>query len=172
MPESKEIQIETKKIINRFAILLIGFFFVQCKDAHYHQSTKTISNSWGENSAEVFEFKIDDTTSKYDFRFLIRNNNDYPYANIYFLTKMIDPNENEYSDTVQYYMAHPDGSWVGSGMNLKEMILVYKENVSFKDTGSYTLSVRQGMREEELKGIEDITFIIDKKQNIDEQKIN
>ena len=76
---------------------------------------------------------------------------------------MITPTGEIYSDTLQYYLAFQDGEWVGTGNSLKELYLLYRENVSLKDTGVYKLSVWHGMREDKLIGIEDISLIVDKK---------
>ena len=44
----------------------------------------------------------------------------------------------------------------------KENLLLYKENYSFNKAGNYKISVQQGMRNDNLKGITDIGLIIQK----------
>ena len=51
---------------------------------------------------------------------------------------------------------------------MKELFLLYRENISLKDTGKYELKVRHGMRDENLIGIEDISLIVDKVKSNEE----
>lgn len=149
--------------ISLYAILVAAFLlFTQCESPHYYQEQKSVRSEWNKDSALSFNFEITDTTSRYNFLFLSRNNNEYPYSNFYIFTKLVNPKGEEFTDTLQYYLAFQDGEWIGKGQNLKELYLVYRENISLKDTGTYKLSVWHGMREENLKGIEDISLIVDK----------
>ena len=150
--------------IHNWMMLLAGFvFFIQCDSPHFYQEQISTQNNWGKNAAVSFDFEVKDTVGKYDFFLLSRNNNEYPYSNLYLFTQLTTPKGETYRDTLQYYLAFQDGEWVGNGNSLKELYLLYRENVSLKDTGIYKLSVWHGMREESLIGIEDISLIVDKK---------
>lgn len=137
--------------------------FVQCDSPHFYQNQVATGNNWGKNAPAKFEFEIKDTVGKYDFYFLTRNSNEYPYSNLYLFTEFTNPKGEVFTDTLQYYLAFQDGEWVGKGNSLKELYLMYRENLSIKDTGTYKLSVWHGMRDENLQGIEDISLIVDKK---------
>lgn len=150
--------------ISIYAILITAFLlFTQCESPHFYQEQKSVGSDWNKDSVLTFNFEIIDTASQYNFLFLSRNNNEYPYSNFYIFTKLVNPKGEEFTDTLQYYLAFQDGEWIGKGQNLKELYLVYRENISLKDTGKYKLFVWHGMREENLKGIEDISLIVDKK---------
>ncbi len=149
--------------ISLYSVLFTAFlFFTQCDSPHYYQEQKSVGKEWNKDSAVTFNIEIKDTTDAYNFLFLSRNTNEYPYSNLYVFTKLIDPKGQEFSDTLQYYLAFQDGEWIGKGQNLKELYLVYRENISLKDTGVYKLSVWHGMRDENLTGIEDLSLIVDK----------
>lgn len=149
--------------ISIYGVLFIAFlFFTQCDSPHYYQEQKSVGNEWDKDSPLTFNFEIKDTADTYNFSFLSRNTNEYPYANFYIFTKLVDPKGQEFTDTLQYYLAFQDGEWIGKGQNLKELYLVYRENVALKDTGNYKLSVWHGMRDENLIGIQDISLIVDK----------
>ncbi|HUH35499.1 MAG TPA: gliding motility lipoprotein GldH [Moheibacter sp.] len=151
--------------INKWILLLSAFvFFIQCDSPHFYQEQRSTNNDWNENTALTFEFEVKDTLSVYDFYLLSRNNNDFQYSNLYLLTEMKTPVGTVFADTLQYYLAYQDGEWIGTGNSLKELYLLYREGIALKDTGTYTLSVRHGMREQNLVGIEDISLIIDKKE--------
>lgn len=150
------------KIHSWIMILGIAFVFIQCDSPHYYQEQISTQNKWDKDQALSFDVEVKDS-GNYDFYLLSRNNNEYPYSNLYLFTQMITPTGEIYSDTLQYYLAFQDGEWVGTGNSLKELYLLYRENVSLKDTGVYKLSVWHGMREDKLIGIEDLSLIVDKK---------
>lgn len=151
------------KIHSLLLFLGILLLFIQCDSPHFYQQQVPTQNSWDKDAALSFDFKVSDTLGKYDFYLLSRNNNEYPYSNLYLFTQLTTPKGETYKDTLQYYLAFQDGEWVGTGNSLKELYLLYRENVSLKDTGMYKLSVWHGMREDKLTGIEDLSLIVDKK---------
>ncbi|MBA5629174.1 gliding motility lipoprotein GldH [Moheibacter lacus] len=151
------------KIKSWLMVLICFVLVVQCDSPHFYQEQVATQNNWNKDAAVTFNFEVKDSIGKYDFYLLSRNNNEYPYSNLYLFTKLTTPKGETFTDTLQYYLAFQDGEWVGKGNSLKELYLLYRENVSLKDTGNYQLSVWHGMREENLSGIEDISLIVDKK---------
>src|SRR5690606_16921352 len=128
--------------IKLYTILFAAFLlFTQCESPHHFQEQTAFGESWNKNAAATFNFEIKDTADAYTVTLLTRNTNDYPYSNLYIFTKLTDPKGQEFTDTLQYYLAFQDGEWIGKGKNLKQLYLVYRENVSIKDTGNYKLSV-------------------------------
>jgi len=158
------------KIKHLILILASFVLFVQCDSPHFYQKQVSLKDNWDKDSAVVYQFEIKDTAAKYDFYLLSRNNNQYSYSNLYLFTRFLTPNGEEFTDTLQYYLAFQDGEWVGKGNSLKELYLLYRENVSLKDTGTYKLSVWHGMREDNLTGIEDLSLIVDKKSQHEQTK--
>ena len=150
------------KILKLFLFTACLVCLVQCDSPHFYQEQISTRNNWNQDSAVTFQFEVKDTVGKYDFFLLSRNNNEYPYNNLYLFTRLTNPKGEKFTDTLQYYLAFQDGEWVGKGNSLKELYLLYRENISLKDTGLYKLSVWHGMREENLKGIEDLSLIVDK----------
>lgn len=58
-------------------------------------------------------------------------------------------------------MAHPDGKLMGSGGNIKENKLWYKQNVRFVEKGNYTFKIKQAMREfDEIDGLDNLDGIL------------
>ena len=149
-------------IRNSSFLMLLMFLFTACESKHYYQETKDVKGEWESKKPVEYAFDVKDSTlGKVNLGFVLRNNTDYEYSNVYLFTKFIDPKGNEMVDTLQYYIANPDGSWIGKGMNTKEMLLVFREKLAVKDTGTYKLKVWHGMRTDKLKGIEDISLIVD-----------
>ncbi|WP_291064708.1 gliding motility lipoprotein GldH [Empedobacter sp. UBA4754] len=148
---------------NSSLLFILVFLLFSCEAKHYYQDTKDVKDEWKSNQPQIFTFDVKDPKpSAVNIGFVLRNNTSYEYSNLYLFTKFIDPKGNEMIDTLQYYIANPDGSWIGKGMTTKEMMLVYRENLPIKDSGRYQLKIWQGMRTKNLKGIEDISLIVDK----------
>ncbi len=124
---------------------------------------------WG--ASEVVEFKLPeiDSIKKYNLFINLRNTNDYQFNNIFLIVSMNFPHGKTVTDTLEYRMAHPDGSWMGQGIGtVKENKLWYKEGVAFSEKGNYTLDITQAMRNNgdvegvtKLEGISDVGFSIE-----------
>lgn len=79
------------------------------------------------------------------------------------------PHGKTITDTLEYRMANPDGSWMGQGIgDVKENKLWYKENVQFFEAGNYTVDIAQAMRNNgavegvtKLEGITDVGFSVE-----------
>lgn len=155
--------IRKMKIAKLIMTICGASFFIQCESPHFYQQQKSTGDNWNKDSALTYNFEVKDTAEKYDFFLLSRNNNQYPYSNLYLITELKTPKGERFKDTIQYFLAFPDGEWIGKGNSLKELFLLYRENVTLKDTGRYNLKVWHGMREDQLYGIEDMSLIIDKK---------
>ena len=67
------------------------------------------------------------------------------------------------ADTISADLADVYGKWYGKGMSLYNLSIPYETSVLFPDTGIYVYSIRQGMRENPLKGITDIGLKVSKK---------
>jgi len=79
------------------------------------------------------------------------------------------PNKAVETDTLEYLMANPDGSWLGTGNSVKENWLAYKHNYQFDKKGTYTIAISQANRKngtvngvKDLKGITDVGIQITK----------
>jgi gliding motility-associated lipoprotein GldH len=60
------------------------------------------------------------------------------------------------TDTIEFYLANDRGEWLGGGLTVKELPLLYRENHQFANSGTYRLTLQQGMREETLKGVTEV----------------
>jgi gliding motility-associated lipoprotein GldH len=153
--------------------ILAGFLtvllLVSCNSKTVFSETRSMDGQWGEN--EVVEFKLPqlDSLKKYNLFLNIRNTNDYKYNNIFLIVSMNFPHGKTVTDTLEYRMANPDGSWMGQGIgNIKENKLWYKEHVRFAEKGNYTIDIAQAMRNngavegvKKLDGITDVGFSIE-----------
>ena len=131
------------------------------KDVVYNQYQPIQHKVWEQSSEFFFVFDIQDIAIPYNLFLHVRNNDTYPYQNIWMLFELKNDSIAR-KDTVEYYLADDLGKWKGSGLTLFQNQFVLHEKYHFPDTGQYTLNIRHGMRDERLKGIEDIGLWIEK----------
>ena len=143
---------------------------VSCDKKRVFDEYKSINGKWNRDSIVSFSFDQKDTVSKYNLFINVRNNNSYPYNNMFLIVQLQQPGTKLTKvDTLEYQMANPDGSLMGDGFtDIKESKLWYKENVKFPKAGKYTVSIQQAVRKsgevpgvEELDGVTDLGFRIE-----------
>lgn len=125
---------------------------------------------WNKDNVLEFSFSEPDTILEYNMFINVRNDNTFPYSNLFLITSLNTPEGEVLQDTLEYNMALPDGTWLGKGSgSLKENKLWYKENIVFPNSGVYTLEVSHAMRKNgnvqgviSLEGITDVGLEITK----------
>lgn len=118
---------------------------------------------WDKDSAVTFTFRVTDTIQPYNVLLHVRHGDNYPYQNMWLFLNSTDPQGVERSDTIEFYLADERGRWLGNGRNGHvTMPVLYEQNYLFPDTGTYSLSVRHGMRTEALHGVSQIGLEIQK----------
>lgn len=155
------------RIKNSFLILLIAFALFSCDDKRVFDEYKSLGSAWHKDSVVSFNLPELDSTQRYNIFINLRDNNDYPYNNLFLIVTLETPNGFTKVDTLEYQMAAPDGSLLGAGFtDIKESKLFYKESVRFR--GKYKLQIKQAVRESgkvpgvtQLEGITDIGLRIE-----------
>ncbi|MBT8222225.1 MAG: gliding motility lipoprotein GldH [Eudoraea sp.] len=154
-------------------ILIIGLlslFLYSCNNALvFSEFQANAGGSWSRQDVKDYSFTQNDTLSRYNLFINIRNDNTYPYSNLFLITDLSFPDGTVVRDTLEYEMALPDGQWLGKGYgSLKENKLLYKENIVFPNSGVYTFEVAHAMRQNgsvegvnNLIGITDVGFQIE-----------
>ena len=144
----------------------ICILFVSCSKKEIFSEFHSFYNSeWSQQETARFEIPIQDITASYEVFCEIRNNNDYPFQNIWLFIDIQNPKGEILSDTLPIELADMYGKWRGKGIGLYTSSHSYKENIQYPDTGTYVYTIRQGMRINPLKGISDIGLRISKKSN-------
>jgi|TARA_B110000240_G_C13312106_1_gene373272 gliding motility-associated lipoprotein GldH len=118
---------------------------------------------WNSDSTITFEVNIEDTLSKHNMYFNLRNQKSYDFSNLYVYYKSRLPNGANDLDTLHFILADPSGKWRGKGSG--ELInnqILFKMNFRFPMSGKYIFIMEQGMRRKELKGIADVGLRVEK----------
>ena len=119
--------------------------------------------TWERSERANFEVFIPDSRQRYDIFLEIRNNNDYPFRNLWLFVDITTPDGQQRRDTINAELADVYGKWYGKGVSLYSYSFPYELNIQYPDTGTFTYSVTQGMRRELLKGISDVGLTVLKK---------
>ena len=146
-----------------FIVILITFFACDNKkifDDYYWVDSK----GWYKDSIANFDFEIIDNSTNYNLFISTRNLENYSYSNLWLFVDIIAPDSTFVHDTIEYQMAEPNGKWIGKGTGgLYFLQNEYRLNVYFPMTGKYKIDIRHGMRDENLKGLNNIGLRVAKR---------
>lgn len=136
-------------------ILLIVFAtcLASCRnDIVYSQFSSIPSGEWHVDSVAQFEYSIVNPESDYRMLVYLRHTESYPYQNMWLF---VDNGLN--TDTIEFYLADDRGQWLGDKHHgFVEMPVLLEENYHFPDSGRYSVTIQQGMRDTLLRGVTDI----------------
>lgn len=157
------------RIKNRGILLLAAILLFSCDKKRVFDEYKSVGSAWHKDSIVTFDLPVLDSTKRYDLFVNLRDNNNYPFNNLFLIVAIEMPNGFTKVDTLEYQMANPDGTLLGNGFSdIKESKLYLKENVKFR--GKYKVHIKQAVREsgkipgvQELEGITDVGFRIEQK---------
>jgi len=152
-----------------FVITGLLLALVSCDSKMVVGEMRDLPGYWDKKDKLVFEIPQLDSLKKYDLFLHLRNTNDYPFNNIFLIASIEFPHGLTITDTLEYRMANADGSWLGTGIGtVKENKLIFKENVSFFEDGTYLLSVSQAVRNNgavqgvtQLDGITEVGYSVE-----------
>ena len=134
---------------------------VSCNHTAIFEQYQNISQeAWDMQDSICFHVDMNDTTSRYNVLLHIRNTEQYPYQNLWLFVDEYQGETCVYQDTIEALLADDYGRWLGAGISRYELPLLYDEQRRFEPTGEHSFVIRQGMRSEWLKGIQDIGVVI------------
>ncbi|NQX91743.1 MAG: gliding motility lipoprotein GldH, partial [Flavobacteriales bacterium] len=68
--------------------------------------------SWKSSDVKSFNFEMTDTITRRDFRIHVRNDQEYPYSNMFLFVELTFPNGKRRIDTLDCPLATADGRWL------------------------------------------------------------
>ena len=154
-------------------VLLVILIAVSCDSKRFFDQYRSLPNQWHKDSVVLFKVTPPDTINNYNLFLNLRNTNDYKYSNLYLVVELDYPNGKTLKDTLEYRMAAPDGTFLGSGFtDIKENKLWYKgyeDPFIFDEAGEYQIKIQHAMRKNgevfgvlNLEGITDVGFRIER----------
>jgi len=149
------------------AFTVVIVFFTACDPNVVYEKNITINtDGWKGIESAQFEVEVSDTILPHNFYINLRHTTDYKYSNIYLFLDTYFPGDNKTRDTIEIILADITGKWYGKGMGkILENQVMLQKNFVFPIKGLYKFNIEQGMREDELEGIEDIGIRIELSQD-------
>lgn len=153
-----------KRFFQCLSIIAVIATIVACDTNRIFDEYKKINNkSWNKDSLMVFTIPITDTLQNYNLNINIRTDIKYNYSNLWLFINITQPDGTSVKDTFEMALADASGKWLGKGMGgIKKRDVTYLNNIFFPVSGDYSISLQQGMRDENLEGITDIGIRIEK----------
>lgn len=145
-----------RKLKGFIAVCVCALFFSCEQNAIYDRYQAIKDTSWAKEKVYYFTFFIDDISVPYDLTLEVRNNNMYPYQNLWVFCNEELPIGPLKKDTIECLLADEFGKWYGHGISLFQSSFPIRTNYHFPIQGQYTFSFQQGMRNEQLPGIQEI----------------
>ncbi len=157
------------KIKNSILFIIVLLLVVSCDKKRVFDQYKSVGNAWHKDSIVTFELPKLDPKKSFNFYVNVRDNDDYPFNNLYLIVSLEHPNHKVKVDTLEYQMTDPDGRLLGEGFSdIKENKLFYKEQQKFTQKGIYKIHIKHATRETgkiegvtKLSGISDVGFRIE-----------
>ncbi|OFX38087.1 MAG: hypothetical protein A2X05_15000 [Bacteroidetes bacterium GWE2_41_25] len=129
----------------------------------YTDSVVMSENIWPLMNLPEFRVTITDTLNSNNLFFNLRTGSDYPFRNLYLFVTATSPAGSKITDTLQYHLADDKGNRFGKGFgDIRELKLPYKSHIFFPAKGEYVFQIQHGMRTQDLKGVYDIGFRIER----------
>lgn len=140
------------------------FICLACTNSVYYDQYQSMENPWNKNKEIFFTYEIEDQSVSYNLSLQIRNNNLYPYQNLWLFLEEKQPDGHVLRDTIECILADSYGKWIGSGISIYHLTVPIRTRYTFPQKGQYTFAVQQGMRDDWLKGIEQLGLRIEKNE--------
>ncbi|MEG0647613.1 MAG: gliding motility lipoprotein GldH [Bacteroides sp.] len=148
--------------LNILILLPVGLLCFSCESGALYDQYQAIEDiSWKKNKEYYFSFEVKDIAVPYNLTLEVRNNNLYPYQNLWLFYMVEQPIGPLQRDTMECVLADEFGKWHGHGISLYQSSFPIRNNYLFPHAGQYTFSFRQGMRDDALKGIQEIGFRVE-----------
>ncbi len=159
------------KIKNSMLFILLLFFVLSCDKKRVFDDYKSVGKNWNKDSIVTFDLPKLDPKKAYNLYVNVRDNDEYPFNNLFLIVSLEQPNRKVQVDTLEYQMTNPDGTLLGEGFSdIKENKLFYKDKVSFTQKGLYKIHIKHAVRQTgkiegvaALPGISDVGFRIESK---------
>ena len=157
------------KIRNSILFIFVLFLIVSCDKKRVFDEYKSVGKTWNKDSIVTFELPKLDPKKFFNLYVNVRDNDDYPFNNLFLIVSLEQPNRKVKVDTLEYQMTNSDGTLLGNGFSdIKESKLFYKGKTNFTQKGIYKIHIQQATRQtgkiegvKVLPGITDVGFRIE-----------
>ncbi|WP_170226987.1 gliding motility lipoprotein GldH [Luteibaculum oceani] len=159
----KDVAIQISRYL---ALFVVAVSMVACGEkVMYSDVTSIPENGWPFIDTAKFSVEVEDTTTRFNFFLAVKNSKDYEYSNLILYLKGDGPNGIKSMDTLECFVAYPDGRWTGKsfGSEVSHKFL-FKQQAAFPEPGVYTFNFSHAMRDTLLQNITNLGLIIEESQ--------
>lgn len=149
--------------------LIIWLFFTglgwsSCSSDYFYEKTNSIeSGNWSYEDGLDFSFEIADTLQLYNLWLEVEHSTDYNYQNLYTQIHTEFPSGRQLSEPLSLELADKIGRWYGDCNNSACTLLIpIQQDAFFDQAGTYKITIEQYMRENPVRGIRSIGFLVEK----------
>jgi len=87
---------------NSVLYFLVLIALVSCDKKRVFDEYKSVGNAWNKDSIVSFDLPEMDVKKQYNLFLNIRDNNDYPFNNLFLIVSLEQPNKKTLVDTLEY----------------------------------------------------------------------
>ena len=151
------------RIKNSILFILVLLLVISCDKKRVFDQYKSVGNAWHKDSTVTFELPKLDPKKSFNLYVNVRDNDEYPFNNLFLIVSLEQPNRQVKVDTLEYEMTNPDGTLLGDGFSdIKENKLFYKGKQNFTQKGIYKIHIKQATRQTgKIEGVTALTGISD-----------
>lgn len=134
-------------------IALLGLGFYGCMPINrFERNVQIPQNKWFYSFTPEISFDISDTTALYNVFVNLRHTDAYAYRNIWLEIETRRPADSLFQkERFELNLQQPDGQWMGTGYaDIWEVRHPLFSGIQFKRSGTYTVRLRQIMRDDPL----------------------
>ena len=150
---------------NKFSwlIIVMAFLFSGCSEGFFYEKSYSFKNTtWSQDVKPSFTVDFTDINPAYTFTISLRTSTEYKYSNLWIFMKTITPDGETVREPYQIKITNEDGSWTGNKTGtIVETPLVFS-NRKLPTKGKYTFVLEQGITNEEIGEVQDVTLRIQK----------
>ena len=147
--------------------LLSVSFSCNMPSPYFQKQFAIPKTQWDYSFKPVFKIEIKDTSAKYRMYLLVRHDEAYPFANIWFRLNEKTPGEKSFKEgeRINKVLADAEGKWLGKGMGgiwEHKIPFTTKEGLKFNHIGVYEIQMEQLMRTNPLPSVLNVGLLIEK----------
>ena len=131
----------------------------------YEKSIDIPNEEWSKNQPVKFDIPVADTINGFRIVVNVRNNDEYPYSNLFLFLTTYSPKGASIRDTLEMTLADEKGKWLGKGFGgvwSSDIVLRNNRVIRFPSSGTYRIEIIQAMRDDVLRGIKDIGIKVER----------
>jgi gliding motility-associated lipoprotein GldH len=144
--------------------LIFCLALISCnKNVIFSEYTKIPEEGWKIENRLSYTVDIKDNKPYHNVFLTVRHADSYPFSNLFVFLTTTYPDGKTSVDTLECILANKKGEWQGDGAgDLWDNKIPLKQNLMFPQTGKYTFTFEQGMRQDVVPLILDFGMVIEK----------